>query len=201
MKQTGSRTARERILEAAAPLFYRDGFQAVGVDTIVAESGVAKMTLYRHFPSKDELIAAYLERANAEFWDWLNGAMDRVDDPEAKLVAVFESVSKLSTDPHCLGCTFQASAAEFPDLDHPGHRVALAHKTRVIERFAELADAARLRSPDALARQLFLLMEGAWMSIRMFGGKSPAADVVDAAQALIAAHGSSRRGRGRPRTR
>jgi AcrR family transcriptional regulator len=164
--------ARERILEAAACLFYEDGIHAVGVDTIIAESGVAKMTLYRHFPSKDDLIAAYLERANERFWSWLEGEMAQAP----------------VTSPSCRGCGFQGAAAEFPEAAHPAHKVALAHKHQVLERFSALGREAKLRSPEGLAEQLLLLMDGAWVAARMFGPKNPAARVAEAAQALIDAH-------------
>ena len=181
------RSARERILDTASELFYRDGYHAVGIDTIVAQSGVAKMTLYRHFASKDDLIAAYLERSNAEFMAWLEGAIATVDHPQAKLVAAFDGIGKLATSARCLGCTFQGAAAEFPDLDHPGHRVALAHKRAVLGRFAGLAREADLRDPDGLAAQLLLLMDGAWVAARMFGPANHSASVADAARALIEA--------------
>jgi AcrR family transcriptional regulator len=182
------RSARDRILDTASELFYRDGYHAVGIDTIVAESGVAKMTLYRHFPSKDDLIAAYLERANAEYWAWLEGEIAGLGDPKAKAIAAFDAVAKLATSARCLGCTFQAAASEFPELDHPGHRVAVAHKQAVIDRFAGLAREAGLRDPDGLAAQLLLLMDGAWVAARMFGPQNHAADVGVAARTLIEAH-------------
>ncbi len=185
------RSARDRILDTASQLFYRDGYHAVGIDTIVARSGVAKMTLYRHFPSKDDLIAAYLERANAEFWDWLEAEIAAVDHPKAKLLAAFAATAKLATSPQCLGCTFQAAASEFPELEHPGHEVALAHKRRVLERLAELARDAGLADPDGLAAQLLLLMDGAWVAARMFGPDNHATTVAEAARALIDAHTSS----------
>jgi AcrR family transcriptional regulator len=180
--------ARERILEAASRLFVRDGFRAVGVDTVIAEAGVAKMTLYAHFPSKDDLIAAYLERANERFWRWLDAAVAGVDDPRARLVSMFDAVGKLANDPQCLGCTFQGTAAEFPDPEHPGHRVALAHKQAVLARLGTLAREADLRDPEALADQLLLLMDGAWVAARMFGPGNPSAQVAAAATALIQAH-------------
>lgn len=186
------RSARERILDTASELFYRDGYHAVGIDTIIAASGVAKMTLYRHFRSKDELIAGYLERSNAEFMAWLDGEIATVGDPRVKLVAAFDSVGKLATSAQCLGCTFQGAASEFPELDHPGHRVALAHKRAVLERFAGLARDADLRDPDSLAAQLLLLMDGAWVAARMFGPDNHAGSVAEAAQALIDAHASGR---------
>jgi AcrR family transcriptional regulator len=155
------------------------------------------MTLYRHFPSKDELIAAYLERSNGEFMAWLEDAIAGVDDPRAKLRAAFDAVAKLATSTRCLGCTFQGAASEFPEMDHPGHGVALAHKRAVLERLAGLARDAGLRDPDGLAAQLLLLMDGAWVAARMFGPDNHAASVAEAARALIdsrsAGRGSARR--------
>jgi AcrR family transcriptional regulator len=188
MAVRAERSARDRILDTASVLFYRDGYHAVGIDTIVAESGVAKMTLYRHFQSKDHLIAAYLQRSNAEFWAWLEGEIAAVDDPTAKLGAAFDAVGRLATSARCLGCTFQGAASEFPELDHPGHLVALAHKRRVLERFSELAGEAGLNDPDGLAKQLLLLMDGAWVASRMFGPNNHASTVAAAARALIDSH-------------
>jgi AcrR family transcriptional regulator len=182
------RSARDRILDTASSLFYRDGYHAVGIDTIVAEAGVAKMTLYRHFPSKDDLIAAYLERSDAEFWAWLDGEIATVRDPRARLEAAFDAIGELATSARCLGCTFQGAASEFPELDHPGHRVAVVHKRRALERFAELARGAALREPDALAAQLLLVMDGAWVANRMFGPDNHASSAGAAARALIIAH-------------
>ncbi|HEX9096693.1 MAG TPA: TetR/AcrR family transcriptional regulator [Candidatus Dormibacteraeota bacterium] len=184
------RSARDRILDTASALFYREGYHAVGVDAIVARSGVAKMTLYRHFPSKDDLIAAYLERSNTEYWEWFQSGIAAVEDPRAKLVAAFEAVAKLATSALCLGCTFQAAASEFPELEHPGHQVVLAHKRRVLECLAGFAREARLRDPDGLAAQLMLLMDGAWAAARVFGPGNYAGSVGEAARALIEAHAS-----------
>jgi len=108
-------SARERILDAAGVLFSREGFHAVGIDTITAESGVAKMTLYRHFPSKDALIAAYLNRVDDNFWRWLDGLVADIDRPLDKITAVFEGVSALASSPEFLGCSFQMAALEFRD--------------------------------------------------------------------------------------
>ncbi len=119
--------------------------------------------------------AGYLERSNAEFMTWLEEGMTEVDDPRANLVAAFEATGKLATNPRCLGCTFQGAASEFPEIDHPGHQVALAHKQAVRERFAGLAREAGLRDPDGLAAQLLLLMDGAWVAARRFGPDNHAA--------------------------
>jgi AcrR family transcriptional regulator len=179
---------RQRILETAQRLFYRDGFRAVGIDTIIAEAGVAKMSLYRHFPSKDDLIVAYLEESNRQYWEWLDGAVAHLDDPAEKLVGMFEAIEKLATSPECFGCTFQGTAAEFPDRDHPGHQVALAHKRKVRDRFAQLAGEAGMRDPEKLADQLLLLMDGAWVAARMYGPDNPASGLAETARTLIDSH-------------
>ncbi|MCZ7533872.1 MAG: TetR/AcrR family transcriptional regulator [Acidimicrobiia bacterium] len=176
---------RERILETSQRLFYRDGFRAVGIDTIIAEAGVAKMSLYRHFPSKDDLIVAYLEASNRQFWEWLDGEVAGIDDPLDRLIAMFEAIEKLATSPECLGCTFQGTAAEFPDRDHPGHQVALDHKKAVRDRFVDLARQAGLSDYEELGNQLLLLMDGAWVAARIFGPHNPATGLTAAARALI----------------
>jgi len=180
--------ARERILQTAAELFYRDGYGAVGVDTIIAQAGVAKTTLYRHFPSKDELIVAYLERSNERFWAWFEHAITNGRSARAKLMALFDAVAKLAASPACLGCTFQAAASEFPSHEHPGHRVAIEHKQAVLDRLRELARDAGATEPQRLARELLLVMDGAWAAARMFGPDSPAATAPQAAAALLNAH-------------
>jgi AcrR family transcriptional regulator len=184
----GRSDARERILETAERLFYRDGYRAVGVDTIIAESGVAKMTLYRHFRSKDELIAAYLERANHQLLEWIEGLIAPHADPRAALIAVFKGVAKLASSPECLGCAFVGAAAEFPEPEHPGHRVALEHKRAVAARLHELAEAAGARAPDGLAEELLLVMDGAWSASRVFGPGNHGQRAAEAARTLIGAH-------------
>jgi AcrR family transcriptional regulator len=180
--------ARERILETAEHLFYRDGYRAVGVDTIVAESGVAKMTLYRHFPSKEALIAAYLERTNEQLLAWMEGLIAPHRDPRVALEAVFDGVAKLASSPECLGCTFVAAASEFPERDHLGHEAAVAHKRAVVGRLRELAERAGARDANALAEELLLIMDGAWSAARVFGPGSHGRRASRAAKDLIAAH-------------
>jgi AcrR family transcriptional regulator len=196
MKKPSS--ARDRLLEVAGALFHRHGFQAVGIDRILAESGVAKMTLYRHFASKDELIAAYLERADGQFWSWAEAALATAKTPEARLRALFDAVERLATSPECLGCVFQGAALAFPDRRHPGHRRAIQQKRGLRARLAAIAGEARLRAPEELADQLLLLMDGAWAAARMFGPEdTPAVRVKAAAQALIEAHRPAARRRAR----
>jgi AcrR family transcriptional regulator len=185
-KETSS--TRQQILDIAGELFFRYGFQTTGVDTIVRESGVAKMTLYRYFPSKDDLIVAYLEEANRSFWEWFDGAVQpHRDRPRQALLEVFRALEKLVESPTCYGCPFLIAAVEFPEPDSPGHRVSLEHKRAVLERFYELARQAAARDPGLLAGQLLLLMDGAFMAARMFGQGNPGGKAALAAQALMEA--------------
>lgn len=184
---TPTTAARDRILETAERLFYRDGYRAVGVDTIVAESGVAKMTLYRHFPSKDDLIAAYLQRTNEQLLSWMETLAAPHRDQRRALEAIFDGVAKLASSPECLGCAFVGASAEFPEFDNPGHRVALEHKRAVLDRFRGLAREAGARDPKALAEELLLVMDGAWSAARVFGPGSHGRRAAAAARALIAA--------------
>lgn len=182
------KSARERILETAGRLFYRDGFLAVGIDLIIAESGVAKMTLYRHFASKEELVVAYLEEANQKFWAWMEAEMAGAEGPQAKILAIFQAVQKVATSPECLGCSFQGAALEFPGIDHAAHQVAIKHKDEVRRRIGALAAEAGLKAPEVLANQLLLLMDGAWTASRMYGPQNAAADLVPAVRVLLTAH-------------
>jgi AcrR family transcriptional regulator len=188
MTTTRDLPVRQRILETAQRLFYRDGFRAVGIDTVIAQAGVAKMSLYRHFSSKDDLIVAYLEESDRQYWEWLEGAVADIQDPLERLVGMFDAIEKLAASPECLGCTFQETAAEFPSRDHPGHQVALAHKNEVRNRFAGLARDAGLREPRRLADQLLLVMDGAWVAARMYGPDNPAHGLAAMARTLIEAH-------------
>jgi AcrR family transcriptional regulator len=182
-------SSRERLLETAGRLFYRDGFRAVGVDTVAAEAGVGKMTLYRHFSSKDDLIVAYLEDANRRFWQWFDAAAEQGgEDPRSQLLAVFAALQALVTAPACLGCPFLNAAVDFPEPGHPGHQVAIKHKQAVLARLTVLAEAAGAADPRGLASQLLVLMDGAFMAVRLFGPSNPAENVAQTAQALVDAH-------------
>ncbi|MEM9611229.1 MAG: TetR/AcrR family transcriptional regulator [Actinomycetota bacterium] len=184
--RTGS--ARERILETAGALFYELGFAAVGIDRIIAEAGVAKATLYAHFASKDDLVAAYLERSDEAFWDWIDGSLDTDADPADTLVRILELVEEQASSPTCRGCTFQVTAAEFPDHEHPAHRIAAAHKQRALDRFEALATEAGLRDPAQLAAHLLVLMDGAWAASRMFGAHSHVPGLGELTRTVVASH-------------
>ncbi len=176
---------KDKVFQTAARLFFQHGYRAIGVDTIAAESGIGKMTLYRHFPSKDDLIVAYLKDSHAEFWNYFEQAIKDAITPREKLLAYFQGLQEYVTTPACYGCPFLNIATEYPETDYPGHQVSLEHKQSVRARFCQLAKEAGAAKPEILADQLFLLMDGAYMASRMFGTKNPAAHVAEAARVLI----------------
>ncbi len=187
-KNAATKSARDRIMAVAEELFYREGIRAVGVDTIIAQSGVAKTTLYRHFPSKDDLVVAYLEERNRRFWLLFEEAVSQHTDALAQLLAVFEWIDELLAQPECYGCPFLITGTEFPELDYPGHQVAVAHKHKVRDRLNELAENAHASNPQQLAAHLLLLMDGAFVERRLFGLSESESGLKGAAITLINAH-------------
>jgi AcrR family transcriptional regulator len=183
-------TPKEKLFETAARLFYQHGYRAVGVDAIAAESGIGKMTLYRHYPSKDDLIVAFLKASNEDFWGYFEQSTGNAPTARNKLLAFFEALQEYVTTPDCYGCPFINVATEFPEADYAGHQVALEHKLSVLARFNQLAREAGALQPEALANALLLLMDGAYMAARMYGASpdNPAANVAAAARQMIDAY-------------
>src|SRR5882757_7413741 len=143
---------RETILATAMELFYRDGMRAVGVDTVVAASGVAKTSLYRWFPSKDALIAAVVAEQDRLFWQWWGRVEARHPGaPRDQLRAMLAGVVKRLRHPAFRGCPFLNLAAEFPDAGHPGRVVCRDNKRELRRWLAVLAAAIGAREPLRLA--------------------------------------------------
>jgi AcrR family transcriptional regulator len=180
--------ARDRIFRVAKDLFYRRGIRAVGVETIVAEAGATKMSLYRSFPSKDELIVAYLQDRDAKYWRWWDKVMaEHPNDPRQQLRDIFHALAARIVDVSYRGCAFTNAAVEFPEPAHPGRAVATANKQQLRARLRALSEAIGARDPRGLADQLVLLFEGAYSSSQTLGPTGPAATVADAAEAIIEA--------------
>lgn len=183
----GEKLARERVFDVAADLFYREGIRAIGVETIVQQAGVAKISLYRSFDSKDDLVVAYLEHRNAGYWRQVDHIMARhAGDPRAQLRALIAYVADRAATRGYRGCPFINYAAEFPDRAHPGHRVVATNKREMRQRLMRLAGAIGAPHPSLLADALFLLIEGAYASSQTLGGRNgPAGTLPRAAEALI----------------
>jgi AcrR family transcriptional regulator len=148
------------------------------------------MTLYRHFPSKDDLIVAFLRQSNEDFWEYFEQSTKDAPTARAKLLAFFEALQHYVTSPNCYGCPFINVASEYPEIEYAGHQVALEHKQAVQTRFTQLAKEAGARQPEALANTLVLLMDGAYMAARMYGAApgNPTSTVAEAARQVIEAY-------------
>lgn len=178
-------SARERILEVAFRLFYANGIRAVGVDTVIAESGVAKATLYKHFASKDELVLAYLEKADRAWREKLEAAADDAgEDPRAQLVGLFDAVVSTCRSQSYHGCPFINTAAEAVQ-GSAAHARTIEHKRAVRAWIRSLAQSAGARDPDALALSLTLLLDGALAAGVLDADPGVAASAKDAARRLV----------------
>ena len=152
--------ARERILDTAFRLFYAHGPRGVGVDTVIAESGVAKATLYKHFPRKDDLVLAYLDKVDQAWFGQLRAAARAAgDDPRAQLVGAFDALAMACRREGYHGCAFINTAAESP-TGGDVHGRTVEHKNVVRAWLTDLARRAGAAEPDELARQLALLIDG-----------------------------------------
>jgi AcrR family transcriptional regulator len=179
--------ARQRIQETADRLFYRDGIRAVGIDRIIAEANVAKMSLYKHFPSKDDLILAVLRHREEGVFEFFRSATERharkVKNP---LRAFFAALKEWFETPGFRGCAFQNAAVELADPDHPGREFVRGNKERFGEFLRGLVGEAVGKSAAKVAPAVALLVEGAIVTA-VIQGKPDAADVArDAALKLVA---------------
>lgn len=153
-------TARDRLLGAADDLFYRQGIRAVGVDQIVKTAGVAKISMYRAFPSKDDLIVAYLRDRDAAFWREWDIVVAEVDGAEEQLRAVVAFVRAAIVEPGYRGCPFANFTSEYSDRDHAGRRIVEASKGELRRRLSDLCKRMEVLEPERLAGALFILIEG-----------------------------------------
>ena len=159
---TRSRTPLERILDSSYELFSRHGVRAVGVDTIVAHAGVAKMTLYRYFASKDDLVLAFMERRE-QSWTrgWVQaGATSRAETPDGRLLAIFDLFDEWFKRDDFEGCSFINVLLEIDDRQHPVHRAAMRHLFNIRSFLRNLAEEAGVSDPDGFARRWHILMKG-----------------------------------------
>jgi AcrR family transcriptional regulator len=189
IEKTDKIPPRERILAAAGDLFYRNGIRAVGVDSIAEAAGTNKMTLYRHFASKDELVAEYLRRcATREAANWDRLAARHPGDALAQLRAWLKDMSGHVVNRNERGCPLVNAAVELPEKDHPARRVIEQCKAATRERVIALCRAAGLNEPELLADELNLMLEGARVTAQSVGIDGLRMRLERMSDALIAAH-------------
>jgi len=152
--------ARSRILESGAALFYAEGIRAVSADKVIAAAGVSKVTFYRHFPTKDDLVVAYLEQNAAREREQLAG-LRRAGDAPGTLAALADAVGALARDDRFRGCSFVNAGAEYAHAGHPVRRAVAAHRAWYLDFLAEVAADAAVDDARAVAAELMMLRDGA----------------------------------------
>lgn len=187
----GSRSVppRIRILAAACDLFYHQGIHAVSMDAIAEAAHTNKMTVYRHFPSKDVLVAEYLRQLAQEadaHWDEIAKAC--AGDPQREIRSWLGQVAECVTSDGERGCALANAAVELPEKDHPARIVIEEFKKGHRERLVKLFRDAALRDPEGLADEVFLLIEGARINIQSLGVEGPASRLVRLIEAVIGSH-------------
>jgi AcrR family transcriptional regulator len=179
--------ARQRILDTAFVLFYARGIRAVGIDLIIAESGVAKATFYKYFPAKDDLVVAYLDKVDAIWTGQLKAAAEAAGpEPAHQLIGMFDALSSACRREGYRGCAFINAAAE----SQPGtavHDRTVRHKAAVLAWVRDLARSAGARDPDSLGRSLTLLLDGGLASGSLDASPEAPAAAKASAAALVAA--------------
>ena len=169
------KSKRDVLVDTALRLFYTQGFNATGIDKILAESGVAKMTMYKHFKSKDDLILAALTHRDEQFRDWLTSEMQKAStNPREQILAMYDALEewfhgRAFKGMGFSGCAFINASSEFAKLDHPAHQIAAEHKRCVLEHITDLCEKAGASNPKQLAEELALLKEGAIVTAQVRG--------------------------------
>lgn len=153
--------ARSRLLSSATELFYSKGLHSVGVDKVIATARVTRATMYRHFPSKDDLVVAYLTQADQAVRGQVEAARAAGGDPEDVIRAVGRSIADDLQRPGFRGCAFLNAAAEYPDPAHPVHQAVLRQRQWFLETVTELFADAGEQDPGPAARHFVMLRDGA----------------------------------------
>ncbi len=187
---TSPSAKREALVDTAAALFARQGYRAVGIDTVLAEAGVAKMTLYKHFRSKEELIAAVLEQRAQAIAASLAGRIAATPGgPGERLLAVFDWLESAVRSPEFHGCLFIKAASEYPAAGDLPRQAAETFKADCHQLLEGLCRDAGVADPDGLARKLQLLLEGALVMAFLQRHPQAASDARRAAALLLEASG------------
>jgi AcrR family transcriptional regulator len=178
---------RDHLLAVAQRMFCVNGFHAVSVDAILADAGVARMTLYKNFGSKEELIIAALDREDKLFRQWLASAVEaRSRRPQDRVLGLFAALRERVAADGFYGCAFIRASIEYPDPAHPVHRAAREHKEMIRSYLRGLAAEAGAADPVVLSEQLYLLFEGAITAAQIQGRPWPAEYAAQAAMQLLA---------------
>ena len=184
-QQPGAAPVRERILDAATEAFYREGIRAVSADKIISAAATTKVTFYRHFPTKDDLVAAYLDRQSAQIRE---AAGTLPEDPCEALSALAQAMSSEACRPGFRGCPFINAAAEYPAADHPVRAAVRRHRDWFRGLVAGLAGRLGAENPELAADQLIMLRDGAMVHGYVPDPQTVAGSLLQAGRAVLEQH-------------
>jgi AcrR family transcriptional regulator len=177
---------RKKILDVATDLFQTRGINSTGVDTIVAVAGTTKMTLYKYFKSKEDLILEVLQKGHHDFQTWLNDNLNRCSkQPADKIQKLFDFIEEWVTSPDFRGMAFIKASAEFPNEESPIHKLSAEQAKEFRIYIASLANEAGIADADSLSLQLSMLIEGAMQAEQMKRGSGAVKYAKKAAKILI----------------
>lgn len=180
------RTAAQRLREVARDLFYKQGIRATGVEELCRVAGTTKISLYRAFPSKDELVAAILRDDCSQEAGWYEAATGRSLPARERPAAFLAAAVAELRQPGFRGCSLGLAIAELPDPAHPARKVADAHKRKVRDGLRAMCAEAGATDPDRLGDALMMLTEGAFSSAAYLGAEEAAASLEGSGAALLA---------------
>jgi len=185
---------RDQLVDTALDLFTKQGYRATGIDKILSESGIAKMTLYNHFNSKDELIIAVLGKRDESFMSWLRESIPRFSPQQKcnpklyKIMAFFDALDEWFNSDNFYGCNFINACVEFKRVDDPIHAAASAHKKLVIQMLQELLAELHLENVHDVAKQIHMLVEGAIVMAVCLNDRTTAKIAKETAQHLLSSY-------------
>jgi len=183
-----SASKRDELVQKALRAFYQSGFHAIGMDRLAKETGVSKTAIYKHFRTKEELILATLRLRDEQFRNWLLRRVEALAaDPNGQLLAIFDALAEWFEKPEFKSCMFIKASSEYQDRAHPIHAASAEHKRLLAVDFTERAKKAGAKDPEALARELLLLKDGAIVLAHLHDVARVAKDARRAAEKIISA--------------
>lgn len=182
---TSTNLTREKILATAEQLIYQNGIQATGMDLLVKTSGVARKSIYRYFATKDDVAAAALNARDVRWMDWFRTESNKADTPEARILNMFDVLKGWFESEGFRGCAFINTAGEVGDPQDPVRLIAKLHKQKLLDYTLGLCEQLGIADPQALAKQLLILMEGAITVARVMGDYSAAENAKAVAKLML----------------
>jgi len=181
---------RDRIFSTACDLFYKHGIRDVGVDTIASEAGTNKMSFYRAFGSKDDLVAEYLSHKSSDFWRWWDGIVAASGPcPRRQIQGLFDAFVALNCGENSRGCALANASVELAEATHPGRQVAIEQKHEMRRRFRALAERTGTARAGELGDALMLLIEGGSLTRQSFDSSTgPLQSAARTARVLLDAY-------------